>query len=172
MRRTTGAALLALAVCANGVLGCAARERTRPVKMGPVDTGAGSLEATRREFQGAWTLMSLEIVEANGARQRVKAAGRLTYDEFGNMTVRGEIEDDRAKSVPLEFTGRIVIDTAQHRFYAADLVSGESTNPNPLAAIAPDKVRQYDITPTRLTVTYLDAAGKPSAVALWERAAS
>lgn len=47
-------------------LTCHAAPRGRPVKMGPVDTGPQSVEATRRQLEGAWELVKLETYPAPG----------------------------------------------------------------------------------------------------------
>ena len=54
----------------------------------------------------------------------MKSGGQLTYDDFGNMTMRGVIEDPALKdSLVLDYTGRITIDNVKHEFYPADLQS-------------------------------------------------
>jgi hypothetical protein len=157
--------LLAVVILA----GCAPRARVRPVKMGDVDTGAGSVEATRRQLEGTWELFRLEAIDASGNARPVKASGRLQYDAYGNMQVKGVIEDPALKNaLVLDTEGRIVIDPVKKQFHAADV--GE-TDPR-LKAIAPDKVRTYELTPSEFVVTYQDANGKPTARAVWHRAAA
>ena len=149
---------------------CAASSRQRPIEGADVNTGAGSLAAERKAFEGTWRLESLEVVQAGGARRPVKAGGQLTYDAFGNMTVRGVIEDPALRDqLILDYTGRITIDHIKHEFYPADL---ESDRPAPAAAIdkiSPDKVRRYELSGNSFVVTYLDKAGQPTAVARWRR---
>jgi hypothetical protein len=61
--------------------------------------------------EGTWSLASLEVVDASGGRRKVNASGQLSYDVFGNMAVRGVIEDPALRStLVLDFNGRIVID--------------------------------------------------------------
>jgi hypothetical protein len=123
---------------------CAGAPRQRPVPMGPVDTGEGSLEAARRELQGSWSLVSLEAVDASGARHPVKASGVLSYDEYGNLKTIGTIDDPRLQSaIPLDLTGRIVLDPAKRVVYPADVTSAEPVDPKRLAPVGLDKVRQY-----------------------------
>jgi hypothetical protein len=137
---------------------------------GPVDVGPGSLEATRRALEGSWTLVSLDVVDAQGGRRRVTAAGDLNYDAFGSMTVRGVIEDPALRStLVIDYSGRIVIDPARNEFYPADLVSDRPVDPSQIAPIAPDKVRRFELTADSLVVTYLDASSKPTAVLRWQR---
>ena len=140
------------------------------IPLDPVDTGANSLEATRQALKGTWTLASLEVVDERGARRAVKAAGQLTYDAYGNMTIRGLVDDPAAKgAVILNYQGRIVIDTVRHQFFPADLVSNKSTDGSQMAPVSPDKVRQYQLSGKYFVVTYLDASGRATAVAQWRR---
>lgn len=149
---------------------CAGAPRQKPVPMGPVDTGEGSLEAARRELHGSWSLVSLEAVDASGARHPVQASGVLSYDEHGNLKTTGTIDDPRLQNaIPIDFTGRIVIDPVKRVFYPADLVSSEPVDSKQLAPVGLDKVRQYSVTGDTLVVTYLDAAGKPTAVLTWRK---
>lgn len=162
-----GGLLLALAAQSGA---CAPGPRQRPVRMGDVDTGSGSLEAARRELQGSWALGSLELVEATGARQPVKARGVLSYDAFGNLRITGTIDDSRLeKAIPLQFTGRIVIDPAKRVFYPADVEGPKPADPKQLAPVGLDKVRQYEVSGDKLVITYLDASGKPTAVTTWKK---
>jgi len=161
----SGALVLALAGAA-----CKAGPTGRPVRTGPVNTGPGSLEATRRTLEGTWTLASLEAVGAGGARRPVKATGTLTYDAFGNMLIRGVIDDAALKgSLALDYDGRILIDPAKKEFYAENLKSDQPVDPKQIAPIAPDKIRRYELSPDSFVVTYVDAAGNPTAVARWRR---
>ncbi len=91
----------------SAVAGCAAAPRQRPIPVGPVDTGAGSLEAVRRQLSGTWELVSFEAFTGRGQSSRVPASGRLTYDEFGNLTVQGQLDDDdgRGRTTLLNMSG-------------------------------------------------------------------
>ena len=165
MRVGVGVVTLALAGW-----GCKSAPLDRPIKLGPVDTGPGSVEATRRALEGSWTLASLEVVDAGGARRPVKASGQLQYDAYGNMKVRGVIEDPALqKTLVLDYDGRIVIDTAKHQFYSENLVSERPVDPGQVAPIAPDKVSRYELSADAFVVTYVDASGNPTAVARWRR---
>jgi hypothetical protein len=102
---------LALVLLVAPLAACAPAPRGRPVKMGPTDTGTGSLEATRRQLEGNWELVSLETYR-DGKPVPVQAAGRLTYDAFGNVKTQGVINDPAANapSDVLSYSGVIVID--------------------------------------------------------------
>jgi hypothetical protein len=151
---------------------CAKAPSQRPVKLGPVDTGTGSIEATRRSLAGNWSLARLEVIGADSARQTVKAHGTLNYDEFGSLIINGVIDDARlANAVVLNYTGRIVIDPAKHEFYPADFESDKPVEASRIAPVSLDKVRRYELAGNRFVVTYLDASGKATAVAEWSRGA-
>ena len=152
--------------------GCAPTMSVRESRKTPVDEGAGSLEATRRSLEGSWQLVSLEVIDAKGARRPVKATGRLTYDAFGTMTVRGVIDDAAMKdSIVLDFDGRIVIDTVRREFRASDIKSERPIDQDRIAPISPDNVRRYELAGDSFIVTYLDKAGNPTAVIRWQRSA-
>jgi len=164
------AVIIGIAGAGLAASGCAQNNSMRSERIGLANTGPGSLNATRKALEGAWTLASLELVDAQGARRPVKAAGQLSYDAYGNMNVRGVIEDPAERGpIVLDYQGRILIDTAKLEFYPADLASDRPVEPGQAAAIAPDKVRKYELTADSFVVTYLDAAAKPTAVAHWRR---
>ena len=120
--------------------GCAGAPSQRPAKLGPVDTGAGSVESTRRALAGNWTLGSLEVIGSDGVRQTVKAHGTLSYDAFGSLIVNGVIDDPRlTNAVVLNYTGRIVIDPAKHQFYPADFNSEKPVDAAQIAPVSLDK---------------------------------
>ena len=124
-----GVVMAGTAVLTLNVSACKGGPTKRPMRTSAVDTGAGSLEATRRALEGTWTLASLEVVDAAGAGKPVKAAGQLTYDAFGNMTIKGVIEEPALKgSLVLDYDGRIVIDTAKHQFVPAALTQPNHAN--------------------------------------------
>ena len=72
---------------------CTSAPRQRPVEMGPVAAGAGSLTAARTFLEGRWTLESFTIYPSGKPPITPKGSGTLTYDEFGNL--RMEIRADR-----------------------------------------------------------------------------
>jgi hypothetical protein len=166
------AGLTAVLVALVPLSSCKKAPRQKPMLVGDVNTGAGSLEATRKALEGTWTLVSLNVVDASGAQKPVKAKAQLTYDAYGSLTIKGAVDDDPSKTPQLlEYSGRIVIDTAKKQFYPADLVEeGQKVDPKRIAAVSPDKARKYEITADTLTITYMDQAGKPTAISSWKRA--
>ena len=150
---------------------CAAGPRRTPIKGADVQTGSGSLTAMRQSLEGSWTLVRIEEYEANGTPRPIPAKGTLTYDDFGNLTIDGELTDPAGNQarMPLTFKGRIVIDAAKGLIYPQDVEGTTEPFAKELAAVSPDKVRKYSIEGNDLTITYLDKAGKPTATTAWKR---
>src|SRR5687767_4687213 len=67
-------------------------------KLGPTETGPGTVTAARKYLEGRWSLMSFELFSSDGPPVRVPGSGMLTYDDFGNLEI--EIRVDAA-TVPL-----------------------------------------------------------------------
>ena len=144
---------------------CAKSERQRPVGLGPVGTGAGSLEYVRKQLQGTWTLSKFEVADASGKLVAVRAKAQLTYDDFGNMTIKGVLLEPLPgqKSVTdapaLAYTGRAIIDTAKQDLVLVGLEASVQPDPSILAKIGMDARRHYEITDKQLTMTARDAQG-------------
>ena len=144
---------------------CAASPRQRPVSAGPVEFGPDSLEATRRQLAGTWTMTRLEALDQAGHLVPVKANAQLTYDEFGNLTITATLEEPLPgqKSVGdasnLNYKGRATIDTARHEL----VFTGNSTaapDPGTLKAIGLESRRKYELDGQTLTMSTLNKDGK------------
>ena len=153
---------------------CAASERQRVVSAGPVNTGAGSLEATRRQLAGTWTLSRFEVLNNAGQLTPVRAKAVLTYDEFGNMSIKGVLEEPMpgqstiTEAPALMYSGRATIDTARSELV---LTGSASVEPDPavLAKIGMDARRRYEVTDTTLTMSALDAQGRVTSKATYRK---
>jgi hypothetical protein len=158
--------LLTVSACATS------RPRQRPVEGGAVAGGPGSLEAVRRQLEGSWNLVSSEQISPSGQRTRLKATAVLTYDAYGNATMKGEIEDPAAtadQKAALNFSGRIVIDTQQQVFRLLDVKQSESE----FAALPPatiaSRMRAYVFEGDMLTMTVKDPSGRVVSVNTWRK---
>ena len=161
-------AAIAVVVCA-----CAPAPINRPIKGGDVDTGAGSLEAVRRQLQGTWALTSYEIYR-DGKRERLGATARLTYDEFGNLKMDGRLTRPDAtgatKPLMLNYSGRAVLDVVNHQLRLLDLEPSGDDLPTDVARAADwSNVRRYDLRGNVLTLTIVAANGTPSAASAWHK---
>lgn len=166
------AATFGIALAAAVLNGCAAAPRERPIKMGDVDTGKGSVEAERRRLMGTWSLISYDMIGANGAKTHVPGQAQLTYDEFGNLKVVGEVNDpkiqgSRAESM-LSYSGRAVIDADKHEMRLLDMKTGTS-NTTDADVVQPEAVRHYEFHDSQLDITLKDAAGQTVGVTSWKR---
>src|SRR5947207_12703456 len=65
--------------------------KTRAMKGGTVDAGHSSIESERRRLQGTWELTALQVFSPTGEPLAAQASGRLQYDEFGNLAMRGTV---------------------------------------------------------------------------------
>ncbi len=151
---------------------CKSAPSQRPLGLGDVDTGPGSVEYVRRQLEGSWTLERFEMVDTAGQAQPVRAQAKLTYDQYGNMTVAGNLLEplpgqEQATHGMLAYSGRIVIDTAKHEFRlrAQEGVADPALNPS----VGAELVRKYEITTNQLTLTFVDAQGKTTARAIFRR---
>ena len=167
----TGVTALVVALT---TLGCKSAPSQRTLGLGDVDTGPGSLEYVRRQLTGTWTLTKFEVFDASGQPREVKAQATLTYDQYGNMKVTGNLLEPLPGQPPeavqqmLSYTGRIQIDTAKQEF----LLLGQqgTTDPALQNQIGANMRRKYEITPEQLVLTIVDAQSKPASRATFKRA--
>ena len=163
-------AALTVAICVS----CQAQPRQRPLDIGPVTSGEGTVEFERRRLQGTWQLDRFEVVDSSGNNWVVKAQANLTYDEYGNLRVEGKLLEplpgQKALAHPLlGYNGAIVIDPDRHQFRLMDTQSVGKIDPALGGAIATSNLRRYELTPNTLKIWYLAPDGKPTAVASFSR---
>jgi hypothetical protein len=145
---------------------CAASERQRAISAGPVDAGPGSTTALRAQLAGTWTLTKFEVLNAAGQLTPVRAKAQLTYDTFGNLSIKGVLEEPLPgqKTVTdapaLMYTGRAVIDAARQELVMMGVDATVEPDPSIVAKIALDARRKFTVTATELTVSAMDAQGK------------
>lgn len=157
------------------IAGCQASPRQRPVELGPVNTGPGSLEAERKRFEGRWSLERFEVIE-KGQATPVKAQAVLTLDAYGNIDVKGEVQGPLPGQTPtarveplLQYSGRIEIDqrTQVFRLRAPE----GDIDPAIKARIDPNEIRKYEfIGADQLRISFVDANGQPTASTLFRKA--
>jgi len=160
------ASCIALIVTSAVALGaCAASSRQRPVGMGDVSTGTESLAATRKQLEGTWTLTKFEVADNTGRLIAVRAKAQLTYDGFGNLSIRGVLEEPLPgqKTVTdapaLAYTGKAVIDTARKEMVLTGTNATVEPDPSLLAKIGPEMRRRYEFGEGTLTISVMNANG-------------
>lgn len=159
--------------CTVTVIGCSAAPRQRPVKMGPVDSGAGSVESVRRQLQGRWDLVSLDTFpKPGGAAVPVKATAVLSYDEFGNLQMKGRRDDatpsDLGSEPFLDYSGQAVIDVDKQQLQLMS-VSGNLPAGQVPPEISFKSIRKYGFEGDLLKISTIDAQGNITATAVWKR---
>jgi len=163
--------LTVVAVCLSS---CAPAPIYRPIKGGDVDTGAGSLESIREQLKGTWALLAYEVYD-NGKPRRLPAQAEMTYDEFGNLKMHGQLmrSSTTAPEPPpllLNYSGRAVIDVKSHQLRLLDVNENKEPLPGAIAdAVTPENVRRYDLKADTLALTVFDAKGQPTASSSWKR---
>ena len=156
---------------------CGPAPRQRPVELGPVDTGAGSLTEARKYLEGLWTLESFEVYPPGKGPVALKGTGTLVYDDFGNLKM--DIRADEASADVLRASGidiadgiirsegRTVVDL-QHKTLTY-VIKGQP----PAGAAGPlglSRPRHWQVEGDVLTLTTKDDAGNPLSVGRWRKA--
>jgi len=145
---------------------CAPKDREKPLRTSPA---GDSLTNVRKQLEGTWDLVSVEVHSAGGQPTKVSARGMLVYDDFGNLEINGAITDAAlAKATDtsvLSAKGRAVIDVPNQRIVFQDMQG----NLKDVAAVSPDKARRYQFEGDLLTLTSMDAGGKVTAVTTWKK---
>jgi len=162
----------ATAACTPGPLGSPvnAGSSNGPARARP-DADPGALEAARRQLFGTWDLVSLESVPpGGGARAAVSAAGTLTYDEFGNLTIIAQTTDPNAPVAAREvntvsFKGRAVIDAPRSELKLMAMTG----NVDPNEVLSPERRRRYEFDADALKLSSFDAQGNVTAISTWRR---
>ena len=173
MNRSLRLAAVVLALAAS--FACQAQPRQRPLGVGPVTSGPGTIEFERRRLQGTWEMNRFEVIDSAGASRVVKAEAILTYDEYGNLTVRGKLLEPlpSANTVEypmLEYSGPIVLDPPKHQFRLGAMNKvASAVDPALEASIDPAFVRRYELSETNLRISYLNPAGSVTAIASFTR---
>jgi len=138
--------------------------------MGPGDAGAGSVEAARRQLQGTRQLVQLDVVAPNGDTTPVQANGRLTYDDHGNIAMRGTITGSaQVDPSALNFEGRVAIDPDAHTIKLTGVTAASADDKRIDPKLDASKVRYYTFEGDLLKTTLKDAAGTTTAMATWKR---
>ena len=169
----------------SALAGCKAVPLERTMNTSPVATGPETVESVRRQLEGAWTLVSLTVTNQNGQLAKVPAAGELTSDAFGNLTIRYQLSEAGVKALGgigvtspnpvISTTGRAVIDPQQRTIaYQSEKAETELLDPK-LAALranpfALERIRYYTLgADGLLTLATRHDNGRDAAVSRWKK---
>jgi hypothetical protein len=169
--------LVDVVVVALACQGCASPPWSAPIKLGPTDTGPGTLTAARAYLEGRWTNVSYELFPPGAAAVSLGGTGLLTYDTHGNLTIEVRVDDATARilesaGVPttngvLLTSGRAVIDMgARTLTYVLD---GQRPFDVPSGPVALGRPRHWRVDGNMLTLTTLDDDGRPTSVGRWQK---
>jgi len=169
-------------IAAIGGLAAAGCGATTPVAQG----SANSTQTARRQLEGKWTMLTMVVNSEQGKRATPQAAGDLSLDEFGNITVEYRISDAgraaleaigvKSPNPVISAQGRVAVDPqrkvvtymppdANARALSADLAALRA---NPLAI---EHTRYYVIgSDGILTLTTRHPNGKEATRSTWKRA--
>jgi hypothetical protein len=173
--RHTGRAIT-LALVTLLAAGCGPAAGERPIEMGPVDTGAGTLASARQFLEGRWQLESFEIHPPGKPPVVLKGSGTLTYDNMSNL--RMEIRADETSADMLRAAGIDIRDgiISTEGRTAIDLQNRTLTyvleGQAPLVQRGPlamQRPRHWVVDANTLILTTRDEAGRPLSIARWTR---
>ena len=154
---------------------CSAAPRQRPVEMGPVASGPGTLSAARQYLEGRWALESFELRQPGKPPILLTGSGTLAYDGSGNLTM--EIRADEKSGDLLRAAGVDIRDgmiSTQGRT-AIDLQNKTLTyvldKQKPLirGPLGMERPRHWVVDGDVLTLTTKDDAGEPVSIGRWKK---
>jgi hypothetical protein len=184
-RHACGSIVLVCAALA--LTACAAQERQRPLQTTPIAEGPDTMEAVRKQLEGRWTLVSLNVSTADGKQTSVEATGALTSDAFGVLGIEYRMSDAGQKSLAalgitspnpvISTTGRVVIDPQQKQItYVSEDFQTKALGFDPdLAArranpFALERARYYVLgTDGTLTLSTRHDNGRDAVVSRWKK---
>jgi hypothetical protein len=171
--RAAGIAALLAATTA-----CAAAPRQRPLPVGKIESGPGTIQEARKFLEGRWVLESFELRQPGKEPIALKGTGILNYDDFGNL--RMEIRADQAAADQLRAggieirdgvissDGRTAIDL-QNRTLTYFIEGQRSSNITGGGPLALNRPRHWEVTGDVLTLTTRDDSGAPLAISRWKK---
>lgn len=157
---------------------CTSAPWNEPVKLGPVDTGPGSLTAARKYLEGRWTLLSYEVFLPGEPPITLGGSGMLTYDAYGNLTTEIRVDDATARILEKAgirttngaflTSGRTVVDmNARTLTY---VLEGQPPLGAPSGPLALNKPRYWQVEGALLTLTTKSEDGATASVGRWQKA--
>ncbi len=99
----------------------------------------------------------------------------MTYDDFGNLTVKGRLEDGSGPGTSpdaapyLNFSGQVVIDVARQELvfgrFGGDVPAAEALP----AEVSPENRRSYEFVGDLLKLSVMDTTGRQTASLTWQK---
>ena len=158
-------------------IACHGAPRQKPIKAGPVDTGAGTLASGRKFLEGQWNLESFEVRPPGKPPVVLKGNGTLVYDDMGNLKINIRADEAsadilRASGIDIRdgvisSDGRTAIDMQKHTL--TYFVQGQA--PLMKGPLGMDRPRHWVVEGDTLILTTQDDKGQPLSIGRWKRAA-
>ena len=171
--KTGHARLLLLVTLLIASAGCA--KEKNPIKLGPVDTGAGTLTSARNYLNGRWILESFEVRLPNQPPVILKGAGMLTFDESSNLSMHITADQKsadllRAGGVDIRdgqiiTEGRAAVDLQNHTM--TYILDGQA--PLIRGPLGTERPRHWVVDGNVLTLTTKDQSGQPTSIGRWRK---
>jgi len=157
------------------IASAACAKEKNPIKLGPVDTGAGTLTSARNFLNGRWILESFEVRLPNQPPVVLKGAGMLIYDESSNLSMHITADEKssdvlRAGGVDIRdgqiiTEGRTAVDLQNHTLtYIVDRAAPLMRGP-----LGTDRPRHWVVDGNVLILTTKDQAGQPTSIGRWRK---
>jgi hypothetical protein len=168
------------------VLACHATPRAKPLPTTPIESGEGTVQATRRALEGHWTLIAFDITAEDGRQAKhVDATGMLAADAYGNLTIEYRLSEAGQRALEkigvtspnpvISTTGRVAIDIQRHSItYVAPDAASRAFEPG-LAAkranpFALERTRYYAFDENGLlTLVTRHDSGREAAKSQWRK---
>jgi hypothetical protein len=178
--------LLILGCVAIAATACGSRPRQTPLPTTPVNEGPETMSAVRKQLEGRWALLSLNVTADDGRQQSIDASGLLASDAFGGLHIEYRLSEAGQKALAalgiktpnpvISTSGRVVIDPQKKLItYLGEDVKTQGFDPD-LAArranpFALERPRFYEFgADGTLTLTSRYDNGKDAAVGRWKKA--
>jgi hypothetical protein len=168
---------IAAMVAALATTACAAKPINKPMGLGAVDTGAGSLTAARQYLEGRWSLVSYEIFPTGQQPIKLDGNGTLSYDEFGNMDIQIRVEPATAQTLEragiasdqgvISTKGRTAVDMQARTL--TYVLTGQPTFVAPAGPLALNLPRHWAVNGNVLTLTTKGADGRTLSEGRWQK---
>lgn len=149
------------------------------IKLGPVETGPGTLTAARKYLQGRWELVSYEIFPPGQPPVSLKGKGTLFYDDFGNLEMEVRVDEEtalvlekadiRTTDGKLLTKGRTVIDMQARTLVF--VLEGQPAFGAPSGPLALNRPRHWAVEGNELTLTTKGENDTPLSVSRWKKVA-
>lgn len=156
--------------CAVVIAACSATPRQRPVKLGEVEQGPGTLESVRRQLEGNWMLTGFEVLTGPNAGT-LPVVGQLTYDAYGNLSAVARITRSGQAPEVIEYSGRAVIDVRAGTLRLDGIEYTRRPTEATLQAAGLEEPRRYAFAGPVLTLSVVGPDGTPTARVTWTRRA-